>query len=207
MLKIGTIPVVDESFLKAVKYALDQIGINPDSMPLKKRRTCLDGVGYGGESAYNGYFTIKLRTVGEGDDATQNIIVCDGETYDAEKGTSGVSLASVNGKTYEVDSVEIAVPETNIYIVGEFIPPVYNEDGTELSDSRVEITTCNNVADYENNTENPDPDIVERFVTVIGEVIIKDTGVSIIQRHGAVASGALYNNGKLVIEYYVRCAE
>ena len=85
MLKEGTIPIVDQPLIQAVKYALDQLGVNPDTLPKTKRRTCLDGVGHGGTSSYNGYFTIKLRTL---EDGTQKIVVCDGATYDAEKGSS-----------------------------------------------------------------------------------------------------------------------
>lgn len=205
MLKIGTIPVVDESFLKAVKYALDQIGITPERLPQKKRRTALDGVGFGGGSEYNGYFTIKLRTVGEGDDATQNIVVCDGMTYDNEEGTSDVSLASVNGKSYEVAYFEMPAADALRYIVAEFIPPVYDEDQVITTDAEVKISTCTNVWDYENNIESPDDSITERFCTVIGEVKITEDGdIKIIQRHGT-ASSSVFNNGEICIEYYAKC--
>ena len=77
MLKIGTIPVVDEYFIRAIKNALDQMGINPDNLPQKKRRTNLDGTGDNTGSGYDNYFKV---TPYEWDDdgKIKHVLISDG---------------------------------------------------------------------------------------------------------------------------------
>lgn len=179
MLKEGTIPIVDQPLIQAVKYALDQLGINPDTLPKKKRRTCLDGVGNGGESSYNGYFTIKLRTL---EDGTQKIVVCDGATYDAEKGTSGESLCQVNGSNYYIPYAEFNFDD----VVGRRLFIVYrkNEDTHKYEA----------VLQWIGNTES-----IHDTNYIVGEVY----STSLVQRHGATGNG----NGVPQLTHIVTCEE
>ena len=186
MLKEGTIPIVDQPLIQAVKYALDQLGVNPDTLPKKKRRTCLDGVGTGGDSSYNGYFTIKLRTL---EDGTQKIVVCDGATYDAEKGTSGESKARVNNKEFPIPYFESDVVYG--YIILQYTPTVFDEDGNETTVESIEIKIVQ-------STQN------EKFIYEIGECTTSDNIVKIIQRHGTTPS-LYFSNGIAYIEYFIEC--
>lgn len=196
MLKEGTIPIVDQPLIQAVKYALDQLGVNPDTLPKKKRRTCLDGVGYGGESSYNGHFTIKLRTL---EDGTQKIVVCDGATYDAEKGTSADSVAFVNSIHLKVPYFETDIIGTDKYIVGEFVPDLWENAGSSYLDNvYVKIVLCDNIYAYENATEEPKDGLKERYISLIGEYHVRDGACRIIQRHTL---------GVLDIKYHIRCMD
>jgi hypothetical protein len=191
MLKEGTIPIVDQPLIQAVKYALDQLGVNPDTLPKKKRRTCLDGVGDGGDYSYNGYFTIKLRTL---EDGTRKIVVCDGATYDAEKGTSGESMAYVGGVYHTVEITEIPVPQKSTHVIAEFTPATRNDNGDVITESDVFVSTCDDLTSKEG------------FFSEIGLLRVEDTVLQIIQRHGT-SGFSLFNNGTLFIDYYVRCNE
>jgi hypothetical protein len=186
MLKEGTIPIVDQPMIQAVKYALDQLGVNPDTLPKKKRRTCLDGVGDGGDSSYNGYFTIKLRTI---EDGTQKIVVCDGATYDAEKGTSKESKARVNNAEFLIPYYETDV--NSGYIVLQYTPAVFDEDGIETMAESIGIKIVQ-------DTRN------EKFIYEIGECLISDNTAKIIQRHGYTPS-LYFSNGIAYIEYFIEC--
>lgn len=194
MLKEGTIPIVDQPLIQAVKYALDQLGVNPDTLPKKKRRTCLDGVGNGGDSSYNGYFTIKLRTLGDG---TQTIVVCDGATYDAEKGTSGVSICYVNDTIFRVDSTELS-PITDVntrYVVLKYTPMDYSE-GADNSMYGVAVYDML----YEDIKASKSP------CYIIGQYTIEDGEITVIQRHAVERYQSKYaSNGIIYIEYIVEC--
>lgn len=98
-LKPGTLLEVDQTLMQVVKNALDKWGVDPQEINQKKRRTSLDGRG-GGESQYNGYFTIKAVLNRNG--IPEQIIVCDGMTYNSENGTSDDSVANFNGTNYRV---------------------------------------------------------------------------------------------------------
>ncbi len=108
MLKEGTIPIVDQPLIQAVKYALDQMGVNPDFMPRKKRRTCLDGVGTGdGDSGYLNYFAVSaVETTPDG--VISRVHIYDGA--DPDSGSAGMT------DLYDVMSAELDVQPGHRYI-------------------------------------------------------------------------------------------
>jgi hypothetical protein len=136
--------------------------------------------------SYNGYFTIKLRTI---EDGTQQIVVCDGATYDAEKGTSKESKARVNNVEFLIPYYETDV--TSGYIVLQYTPAVFDEDGVETTVESIEIKIVQ-------DTQN------EKFIYEIGECTISDNTVKIIQRHGTTPS-LYFSNGIAYIEYFIEC--
>ena len=136
--------------------------------------------------SYNGYFTIKLRTL---EDGTQRIVVCDGATYDAENGTSKESKARVNNAEFLIPYYETDVAPG--YIVLQYTPAVFDEDGVETMEESIEI---NIVQDTQN----------EKFMYEIGECLISDNTVKIIQRHGTTPS-LYFSNGIAYIEYFIEC--
>jgi hypothetical protein len=138
------------------------------------------------EASYNGYFTIKLRTL---EDGTQKIVVCDGTTYNAEKGTSKESKARVNNVEFLIPYYETDV--TSGYIVLQCTPAVFDEDGVETTVESIEIKIVQ-------DTQN------EKFIYEIGECTISDNTVKIIQRHGTTPS-LYFSNGIAYIEYFIEC--
>jgi hypothetical protein len=146
------------------------------------------------ESSYNGYFTIKLRTL---EDGTQKIVVCDGATYDAAKGTSGVSICYVNDTIFRVNSTELS-PITDVntrYVVLKYTPRDYNE-GADNSMYGVAIYDML----YEDIEASKNP------CYIIGQYTIEDGEITVIQRHAAERYQSKYaSNGIIYMEYIVEC--
>lgn len=186
----GTIPVVDEYLIKAVKYALDQLGIHPDTLPQKKRRTSLDGIGYGG-SGYNGYFTIKLRTLENG---TQKLVVCDGETYDSTKNTSEESIVRVNQVEFPVPYTELEILNGKRHLVIIYTPPQLDAEGNVIGQGNqsVHIEAITDVV----NEKRPH--------YLIGSYTKEADTVKIIQRHGTAPTNYM-SNGIADMEYFIIC--
>jgi hypothetical protein len=198
MLKKGTIPVVDEYFIRAIKNALDQIGINPDNLPQKKRRTNLDGIGYGADNSYNGYFTIKIQK--DADGKAEKIIVCDGATYDDKKNTSGTSKAEVNGVSFLVPFFSDDVPNTSSIVYLLFTPFIADGENN-IGQDKVEIKI------------GPETELNQdgKATYLIGEIVVSGGDVKVIQKHG------IYNvygsdeyvsvNNVARFKYYYECVE
>lgn len=163
-----------------------------------------------GPGRYNGYFTIKLRVLPNG---TKKLVVCDGQTYDDTKGTSGNSLAYVGVSPFLVPyyEVDIAKIESQKNVVAEFTPPEYDKDGNVTKEGYVSIAFCKSLDNYYGGSESPTDNGRERFFSLIGEISIKDGDVQITQRHGTAYADDFrqaqfaYFNGALSIAYWVRC--
>lgn len=92
-LKKGTIPVVDEYLIQAVKYALDQIGANLSVPTAKHRRTCLDGTPAPipeeqADNSYNSYFKVIIEEKNENGKITKVKVIDGGSPLSYTCGTT-----------------------------------------------------------------------------------------------------------------------
>lgn len=117
-----------------------------------------------GVSSYNGYFTIKdVSTYNEdGSVKEYRVAVCDGETWDAEKQTSGDMSVLCNNNYYTIKSTIFTVNQKYRYILIKFRFDV------EKNSPVLELITSNSLSSYE---------------YMIGEFSISDSKLNIIQRH------------------------
>jgi hypothetical protein len=141
--------------------------------------------------SYNGYFTIKLRTL---EDGTQKIVVCDGATYDAEKHTSGDMLVRVNQVVFTVSYTELPISEGYAYIVILYTPPRLDANGNVIDhgNQSVSIQALKNIEDD------------TRPYYILGNYSYVNGVLKVIQRHGTVPTTYM-SNGVADIEYFIKC--
>lgn len=109
MLKEGTLVKVDQTLIRAVKYALDQMGISADTLIAGRRRrsTLNDALpaDYGeaaGGDAYNGYFKVSAAASDEQQRITK-LLVSEGVTdLPGNRTVAPVSFDIDPGKNFEV---------------------------------------------------------------------------------------------------------
>lgn len=205
-LKPGTLLEVDQTLMQVVKSALDKWGIDPQDINHKKRRTCLDGRGGGGSSAYNGYFTIKVSYSQNGN--PDKIIVCDGATYSSAEKTSATSLAYVNGVMYPVEYWEGKIDKDEFYILLEFTPPAYDSDGniTNADDVGVKVVLEEDAVKASNEIVTVGGFTTYRCLYVLGSFLrVGKNGKPVLQQRHGTAPAQYTSNGIAYIDYYVRC--
>jgi hypothetical protein len=143
-----------------------------------------------GDAAYNGYFTLKdVSTYNEdGTVKEYRVAVCDGETWDAEKQSSGNSHMIARTSDNVLYRIEV---KTQVVTVNE--------------SSTVAIRYCHGTRSAEIVAyKHPPLQHTGYFYYTIGDVTIKNKVMKIIQRHGTGTSEKTINGTAWIDVGYVQ---
>jgi hypothetical protein len=136
------------------------------------------GGGGGGQSEYNGYFTLKL--VQEG--SNTRIYVCDGATWNEEERSSGPSLLHLNQRNFWIERGWAPVTKSQ-YVV------VCWEDAVEEDDEADPPMALAEMRSYTTLMDSVPDDSYSAIYRIIGRVFVNGDEVTIQQDH---TSGVLY---------------